>query len=1435
MKDPNISAMSYTSKDFGQIYKEALDLAKELTNRWDPSQSNESDPGVVLLKEGAFLTDHNNYNIDKNVLENFLPSATQDRSVRNIMEMNGYTPRYYVSAMGKVSFKWENPNATKGDYSGTSFTIPRFTLVVSDADGTVSYTQADDLAISIDYENPSSASLVSSCNFIEGTLQTLTINNSDTVFLENIDDNNRVYLPETMVAQNGVYIRYSNDSEHKEYGFWERNNYLSTQPAGSRLYKIDYDSFKGLPYIEFPSDISNIILSGLLVQYISTSGEAGNVSANTLVNIVTPTEFYDRDGYSRSTEYLTLNNVSAITNGKDPETIEEMYQSFKKVVGTFDTLVSCNDYKNKINLLDDGVNYLVSNNYVTDRRTDYNKSANVVTFDSKGVYQANLSIKPCSLRLKGSADECTSIGDMYYDSVSKKLKVKIGVTEDNFESCDTINLNDFSLLTEAMTPYDLVVYALKNFSLSDYNRSYPYRALQNSFTPISSSVRNDLENLNYGYLSDSKCICHTFNDPKSGEVYCFKNYVPLNVTIIPYNKITADEKSNIINNIYIALSENFNPRNIEFGEDLDITAAKEVILNSDSRIKDCNIDYKYETYAMNSISGSDGIYEEKKLNGTLTGSSSVLLLDLVTKNILAGRVCLFEFDEDFTYDYEQSDCKFIDNATSFKTALPLPLKQSAVKSVTTAKTTTTTSVIDGSSSGYTIYYNFNAPNLDSPESRVNVTKGTSYTLQTDEDGVYVDSFRLEIIQGTGTESKVISDVTYKASLDTTYSFSLDDANIINTADDTLTSITGKLTIVTIRVDASDDEGTENLNYTLDKNEYIQILYPNYYSTDTYGIYVNYRYQSTDPDSIIRANTEHTLRSDEKLVLVYTNNGVTVTDVPVTGTIIRSSFDINQTDKLSATGTKKSWTDLDGTYHDNEKFMSLSSNQTISKRSQFSTILNGTNINCYWMVNNSTNTLFSNKGLSEERVLGNNEYFIYTNSTKDEMMILGSGTKLLKSSNDKNNWIIDKDTTQTIESITTNGITSSIPWSVMDFSQAPFEIVEMNFITLSEGDSIKISGWEGLKSGDKINNSWVYCNGTIAYTSGGTTTILPKVSNFYKIRSRLDLVCGPTTPQEIIYRGTDGINQEVHINSTALSGYKIQSSIQLNLLGDENIDVSVYTQNGISINILGYKTEEKMTAVLTPDGLDPINLTPGRSVNIDYNKSYPNRKQTYTYTYPFYYFNSAEHVREYLVPVYIEGDEINLNAKMQKKSGEDSWEDIYFIDYNVDTSSVLSKTLTGNNMYFLSPSTSGGTTPLVYTGELRLVLTWEFPESFTGMKNLQTLIVDDLTVIKGINNKLSIDITNINKTNILSRINGIISGSDKPSTKFYYSYRPDSSMEINLDKYLSYTINNNQIVYEMKAFDNPLIMWDTNNVANKMTIAQLDLANSRIDTDSNMVV
>ena len=83
-RDLQIENKSYTNKDFSTVYEEIVEIVNKLTDKWNPRETNEADPGVVLLKVAAFLTDKLNYNIDKNTLEKFITSATQLSSIKDI-------------------------------------------------------------------------------------------------------------------------------------------------------------------------------------------------------------------------------------------------------------------------------------------------------------------------------------------------------------------------------------------------------------------------------------------------------------------------------------------------------------------------------------------------------------------------------------------------------------------------------------------------------------------------------------------------------------------------------------------------------------------------------------------------------------------------------------------------------------------------------------------------------------------------------------------------------------------------------------------------------------------------------------------------------------------------------------------------------------------------------------------------------------------------------------------------------------------------------------------------------------------------------------------------------------------------------------------------------------------------------------------------------
>ena len=101
-----------------------MDIAGKISERWDPSSTNESDPGIVLLKVLTAVADKLNYNIDANTLEAFMPSAAQEESMRKLTEMLGYDMKYYQSATTEVKITYNNNSE---EPIGRTLTIDKFT------------------------------------------------------------------------------------------------------------------------------------------------------------------------------------------------------------------------------------------------------------------------------------------------------------------------------------------------------------------------------------------------------------------------------------------------------------------------------------------------------------------------------------------------------------------------------------------------------------------------------------------------------------------------------------------------------------------------------------------------------------------------------------------------------------------------------------------------------------------------------------------------------------------------------------------------------------------------------------------------------------------------------------------------------------------------------------------------------------------------------------------------------------------------------------------------------------------------------------------------------------------------------------------------------------------------------------------------------------
>ena len=621
-----ISSRSYINKDFQTIYPELVSIVKTLTNRVNPEETNESDPFIVLLKLLGFMGDKLNYNVDKNILEAFLPSATQETSVRQLLETNGYTKRYYQSASTEISLLYQ------GDLSNhKSIRLEAFNTQFTDENNTVLYTLLTDIPITNNQDTFSGI-------VTEGTPKDLSINGNTSIQLSNLDENYRLYLPETMVAQNRIYVKNVESSDWNTSGNtgdgWSQVSNLNLYTPKSKNFKFGFDSNKNLPYIQFPDDIIELIGNGLNVKYIVTTGANGNIPRGKLTVLSSPSSdnLYYYVGNTYSSENVVLNdeinnqnllrifNYYASTNGSNPETIDEAYNNFKKTIGTFNTLVTPRDFANWLYMyVDSNTSYpIVSNIQVSDRRTDTTFYQPIITYNDYGV-----TTDYAYVHGKGSDNK-------------------------------TPNAN-------TITPFDLVLYPLQqvnNYTI--YNQEGELISTNYDKTFTKGDVIPTLINV----LQDNQSTDHTYIGIYDSESYLYKNYYTLTIRVSTIDKVNDVERKSIVNNIKQALFDNFNSRKLDYGYEIPTDTLYSVILNSDTRIKNVFLD--------------DPQINTKVLlaNGTEEDLTGNYYIDMLARNILAGKVNLYNYIYGFNFDFSMSmsgdsELNLISDVTSLTPKLTL--------------------------------------------------------------------------------------------------------------------------------------------------------------------------------------------------------------------------------------------------------------------------------------------------------------------------------------------------------------------------------------------------------------------------------------------------------------------------------------------------------------------------------------------------------------------------------------------------------------------------------------------------------------------------------------------------------------------------------------------------------------------------------------------
>ena len=532
--------ISYTNLDFSSIYTEVIELAKQLSYRWDPSISDESDPGVVLLKLSALIADKMNYNIDKSVLEAFPLSVTQEGNARQLYEQLGYYMNWYESATVPVSITWIGEDKSKD----IVYTIPKFTMI-TDSETSRTYAligtnDGSNLVVS-DGKLPKDGSTIQMIA-MEGTPTTFSFLGETKITSQMIDENNRLYFETKYISQNGIFIKNSGNDQDN-YLEWKRVDNLYEQPYNDLRYKLGIDSKSDVAYLEFPDNYAELIGSGIEIVYFIIDPEFNNIPAQALDRFLVNINPKENTEISLTLENTKISNLTPAYGHKNVESINEAYTNYKRTVGTFKTLITLRDYLNYILLQG---SELCSNGFVTDRTNDPQLSYKIMS-KSHGIDSLITEVESNDNYIFADIDKFDK-DTTYYKRVNGEF---IKVTGD-FDSEDDSDDESETVYYTKETIDKLSPFSLKFYLLQDVLSVNSKSTFDQTFDMLSSE---DMSMVNV-LIDEASHIEHTYEEilPFGENTYkkSQDTSIDSNKSYYVYDKEL--DKYNFISNSYYALT-----------------------------------------------------------------------------------------------------------------------------------------------------------------------------------------------------------------------------------------------------------------------------------------------------------------------------------------------------------------------------------------------------------------------------------------------------------------------------------------------------------------------------------------------------------------------------------------------------------------------------------------------------------------------------------------------------------------------------------------------------------------------------------------------------------------------------------------------------------------------------------------------------------------
>lgn len=533
----------YTHRDYESIKSDLIDAIPSLTQEW--TSTEESDPGIVLIKLISMFGDTLSYNVDKIALELYLKTVTQRKNCSMILSLLGYKMRWYRAPRVVANVKlqvseYENNPGTEVNPRHVILTP----FVTSFTNGNLNY------AVVPSATNQGPIDIYSDTEFtnvylIEGTVVTVTFNRDSL-------KNNRYYFPYNNVDEEALWLTFGVSHTCNLVD----NLYLVTDDqAISFEFNVDeYDN----PYIELINYWEDIIGSTaqsdtFTLRYVVTQGSQGNVSRNQLIDVV------NSDNRNAGPQDLIIlhpsNNFEDLEGddgwtrpGYDAQTVEDARKDAAFYVTTYDTLVTPADFERAA------------------RRVVGMTGSRLI--DNEIIMQNDLDIEEIANRAKDKFETQEVVLQEGQEPITL-LKAHTAIVYLTYLNLGS-NVNYYCNISES-DPYKFATY--EDFISAEPSEElkalgcFPYKPTNNIIADVNELYRETQ-------------IINVQIDYGTTKVYPFK----VSGTLYLMEPLSPEETLTILSEIDANLEEYYYPDNHEFGEPPKFLDIVRVVQNTNTKI-----------------------------------------------------------------------------------------------------------------------------------------------------------------------------------------------------------------------------------------------------------------------------------------------------------------------------------------------------------------------------------------------------------------------------------------------------------------------------------------------------------------------------------------------------------------------------------------------------------------------------------------------------------------------------------------------------------------------------------------------------------------------------------------------------------------------------------------------------------------------------------